>query len=60
MTYQADNSEELLVHDWRVDRLTRLGVPGSLAEVYADQTERDHTALADAAASGRVQAQEGI
>jgi hypothetical protein len=30
------------------------------AETYADQTERDHTALADAAASGRVQAQVGI
>ena len=39
MTYQADNSEELLVHDWRVDRLTRLGVPGSLAEVYADRLD---------------------
>jgi uncharacterized protein (DUF2252 family) len=26
-------------------------------ETYADQTERDHTALADAAAAGRVQAQ---
>jgi uncharacterized protein (DUF2252 family) len=30
------------------------------AESYADQTERDHTALADAVASGRVQAQVGI
>src|SRR5690242_15715608 len=30
------------------------------AESYADQTERDHTALADAAASGRVQAEMGI
>jgi Uncharacterized protein conserved in bacteria (DUF2252) len=30
------------------------------AESYADQTERDHTALAYAAASGRVQAQVGI
>jgi len=30
------------------------------AESYADQTEHDHTALADAAASGRVQAQVGI
>ena len=29
------------------------------AETYADQTERDHTALADAVASGRVQAQTG-
>jgi hypothetical protein len=28
-------------------------------ETYADQTERDHTALADAVASGRVQAQTG-
>ena len=30
------------------------------AETYADQTERDHAALADAVASGRVQAQMGI
>ena len=29
-------------------------------ETYADQTERDHAALADAVASGRVQAQAGI
>jgi hypothetical protein len=39
-TYQAaDGGEELLVHDWRVTRLTRLGVPGSLAEVYADRLD---------------------
>jgi uncharacterized protein (DUF2252 family) len=30
------------------------------AETYADQTERDHAALANAVASGRVQAQMGI
>ena len=30
------------------------------AETYADQTERDHAALADAVASGRVQAHAGI
>ena len=30
------------------------------AETYAGQTERDHAALADAVASGRVQAQSGI
>jgi hypothetical protein len=30
------------------------------AETYADQTERDHAALADAVTSGRVQAQTGI
>ena len=38
-TYQGDGVEELLVHDWRVARLTRLGVPGSLAEVYADRLD---------------------
>ena len=38
-TYQADGAEELLVHDWRVARLTRLGVPESLAEVYADRLD---------------------
>ena len=30
------------------------------AETYADQTERDHAALANAVTSGRAQAQEGI
>ena len=29
-------------------------------ETYADQTERDHAALADAVAAGRVQAQTGV
>ena len=38
-TYQADDAEELLVHDWRVARLTWLGVPESLAEVYADRLD---------------------
>jgi hypothetical protein len=39
MTHEAIHGEELLVHDWRVDRLTRLGVPGSLAQVYADRLD---------------------
>jgi hypothetical protein len=38
-TCRAVDGEELLVHDGRVDRLTRLGVPGSLAEVYADRLD---------------------
>ena len=38
-TYQAGGGEEQLVHDRRVDRLTRLGLPGSLAEVYADRLD---------------------
>jgi hypothetical protein len=27
------------VHDWRVSQLTRLGIPGPLAEVYADRID---------------------
>jgi hypothetical protein len=38
-THKTLDEEELLVHDWRVDRLTRLGVPGSLAEIYADRLD---------------------
>ena len=38
-THKGLDKEELLVHNWRVDRLTRLGVPGSLAEVYADRLD---------------------
>ena len=37
-TYQAGGGERL-VHNWRVDRLTRLGVPGSLAAVYAGRLD---------------------
>ena len=36
---EAVRDEELLVHNWRVTRLTRLGLPGSLAEVYADRID---------------------
>ena len=36
---QVLDDEELLVHNWRVERLTRLGVPGALAEVYADHLD---------------------
>jgi hypothetical protein len=32
----------------------------SFAEAYADQNERDHLALRDAVASGRVQAESGL
>ena len=39
MTTHKGLDEELLVHTWRVDRLTRLGVPGSLAQVYADRLD---------------------
>jgi hypothetical protein len=35
----AIEREELLVHNWRVTQLTRLGIPGSLAETYADRID---------------------
>jgi hypothetical protein len=28
-----------LVHNWRVAQLSRLGVPGQLAEIYADSLD---------------------
>ena len=39
MTTQPADDETLLVHNWRVARLTRLGVPQALAEVYADRLD---------------------
>jgi hypothetical protein len=37
--HEAVDYEKLLVHNWRVARLTGLGIPGSLAEVYADHLD---------------------
>ncbi len=37
--YHAIGHEELLVHKWRVSQLTRLGIPGPLAETYADRID---------------------
>jgi len=31
--------EDRLVHDWRVTRLTQLGVPRPMAEVHADHVD---------------------
>jgi hypothetical protein len=31
--------DDLLVHNWRVSQLTRLGVPGPLAELYAEHLD---------------------
>ena len=39
MTTQPAGGETLLVHNWRVARLTRLGIPRALAEVYADRLD---------------------
>jgi hypothetical protein len=37
--HERISHDDLLVHNWRVSRLTRLGVPGPLAEVYADHLD---------------------
>jgi hypothetical protein len=37
--HEAVHHDDLLVHNWRVSRLEHLGIPGPLAEVYADQLD---------------------
>ena len=37
--HDAISRDEVLVHDWRVSRLTGLGIPESLAEIYADHID---------------------
>ena len=37
--YDAIDHIQSSVHDWRVSQLTRLGIPGPLAEVYADRID---------------------
>ena len=37
--HEAIDRDELLVHDWRVTQLTRLGIPGHLAEGAASHVE---------------------
>ena len=34
--HETIHHRELTVHNWRVSQLTRLGIPGALAEIYAD------------------------
>ena len=36
---EAIDPDEPSVHNWRVSQLMRLGIPGPLAEVYADRTD---------------------
>ena len=37
--HEAVHHDDLLVHNWRVSRLTHLGIPVPLAEVYADHLD---------------------
>jgi hypothetical protein len=39
MTTQAVDEEEMLVHTWRVARLTQLGIPRAVAEVEAGRLD---------------------
>ena len=36
---EAIDHDELLVHNWRVSQLKRLGVPERLAEIYAGHVD---------------------
>lgn len=37
--HDAISRDESSVHNWRVSQLRRLGLPGSLAEIYADRID---------------------
>jgi hypothetical protein len=37
--HEAISRDDVLVHKWRVSQLARLGVPGPLAECYADRID---------------------
>ena len=36
---EAIDHDDLLVHEWRVTQLTRLGIPRSLAQAVADHVD---------------------
>jgi hypothetical protein len=37
--HETVHHDDLPVHNWRVSRLRHLGIPGPLAEVYADHLD---------------------
>jgi hypothetical protein len=37
--HEAIDRDELVVHEWRVTQLTRLGIPGLLAEATASHVD---------------------
>ena len=37
--HEAIDHDDLLVHEWRVRQLTRLGIPWSLAQAAADHVD---------------------
>jgi hypothetical protein len=38
-TIDRATEEELRIHDWRAEQLERLGIPGWLAEAFADRID---------------------
>ena len=42
--HEAIDHDELLVHEWRVRQLKRLGIPGLLAEAAASRVDRHEIA----------------
>ena len=42
--YEAIDHDDLLVHEWRVKQLTRLGIPWSLAQAAAGYVDWHHVA----------------
>jgi hypothetical protein len=36
---RALDPDEVLVNNWRVSRLERLGIPAALSEIYADRVD---------------------
>jgi hypothetical protein len=39
LRHEAIDDDEILVHEWRVTQLTRLGIPGPLADAVADHVD---------------------
>ena len=48
--HEAVDHDDLLVHTWRVARLTRLGIPALLAEIHADHLHLEASPAAEEAA----------
>jgi len=42
--HDAISRDDMLVHNWRVSQLARLGIPGPLAEIHADRIDWHHVA----------------
>ena len=39
METRSSRRDDLVVHNWRVSQLARLGIPVPLAEIYADRID---------------------